>query len=69
MNLTFNSKSDLHCVKDYSYIRMPIPMSMRRFSNGCFTGFCQFRMEKEFAVEMRTLPDFAHVFLILGLLT
>ena len=34
---------------------------MLRFSNGGFPGFSQFRMEKkEFAVEMKTLYDFAY---------
>ena len=38
-----------------SYIRMPIPML--RFQTGRFSGFCHFRMTKEFAVEMKTLYD------------
>ena len=51
IDLTFNSEGNLCCVKDHCYIQMPIPMPIPRFSNTCFPGFCQFRMEKkEFAV-------------------
>ena len=60
IELPFNFKSDLYCVKDYSYIDMPIPMSMPilicipRFPSGRFPGFCQFRMEKkELALDMK----------------
>ena len=54
--ITFNSKVNMYCMKDYFYIRMPILMSMPRFPNSRSSGVCLFRMEKkEFAVEMKTL--------------
>ena len=70
VDLTFNSKSNLYRVKDCSYIRILIPMPIRRFSSSRFPGFCQFRMEKkEFATEMKTLHDFPYFLIISGLLT
>ena len=45
---------------------MPIPMP--RFPNCLFPGFFKFRMEKEFAIEIKKLHDFPY-FLIIGLLT
>ena len=48
---------------------MPIPMSMPRFLNCRFPGFCQYRMEKkDFPEKMEALHDFPY-FLISGLLT
>ena len=36
-------------------------MLMPRFPNGCFRGFCHFRMEKkEFAIEINPLYDFPY---------
>ena len=65
IELTFNFKDDFYHVKYYSYIRMPIPISMPmpRFPNVRFPGFNQSRMEKkEFAEEMRTMYDFPYFF-------
>ena len=70
IGLTFNSKVDLYCVKNYSYIRMPILMTMPRFSNSRFPGFCQFRMKKkQFSAEMKILHDFSYFLITSGLLT
>ena len=61
-DLTLNSKGDLYCVKDYSHIRMPIPMPIPRFSNSRLSEFCQFRMEKkEIAAEMKMLHGFSYL--------
>ena len=60
INRSFNSKGGLYCVKNYSYIG--IPMSMSRFPNSRFPGFFPFRMEKKkfastFIVDFEDLND------------
>ena len=61
----YKSKGNLYCVKDYSYIRIPVPngnakMLLLRFPNSLFPGFCQFCMEKKVVIEVKTLYDFPY---------
>ena len=62
INRSFNSKGGLYCVKNYSFIGIPMPVSMSRFPNGRFPGFCPFRIEKKefagiFIVNLEDLND------------